>query len=281
MVKLVGAFSVGLGISSYVKFLGAAWSDSCSSQCTKGCPCGGQQVPGEQSKQGLLFVQFWGQSRAVGVCPWYVGERRTRWELHCAPAGPAVNQLGTSQALGTRSCFPAQPQLWQHSLAGAGVEPRSCRAARGGCVCPRAPGLCEWCLWLRLPAQHHLLSLGSAVLTPWDNVLSAWSVSRWGWVGRTQACVVFLWDSLGLRKGHLKVQNHKQQGIDQFQDQCFLLCPGRSGVGCSMDYWERWSAVSTSENVAQALALVNTSRCLWIIRVFFSVWFFRINLVLC
>lgn len=54
----------------------------------------------------------------------------------------------------------------------------------------------------------------------------------------------------------------------------------RSRAECLTDVWERQSAVSTSQNVAQALTLVNTSRSLWIIRVFFFL-IFRINLVLC
>lgn len=83
-----------------------------------------------------------------------------------------------------------QPQLWQHGLAGAEVDTMSCCAAWGGCVCPRAPGQCEGSLRARLPAQHHLLSLGSAGPTQWDNALPLWSVSKWGWVGRTQAYVV-------------------------------------------------------------------------------------------
>lgn len=226
-------------------------SDSCCSQRTKGCPCAGQ----------------WGMvSRASRVCSVQFREQRERWErvrerrprceLCCPPAGDLPGP-GDTQLL------PSPAQLWQHSLAELGLEP-------GRPCVPQSPGAVRGVPVTLLPAQNHLLSPGSAALTP-DNAFAMWSVSKWGQDRTTQACAVFLWDSLGLRRDHLKVQQFRiTSNKELLSSRISVVC---SAPGCSVDIWERQSAASASENVAQALALVTTSRPLWIIRVFFCLIF--------
>lgn len=189
MVKLVGAFSAGSGISSsYVKFLGTDW-------------------------EWLMFFtmhqrlcswrsasDWWAEQAGFALCAVLRAEQgSSSVSLVCwGRGGHAMSCAVPWLVLLSTSWEPPRP--WGHTAASQPSP--SC----GSCVCPRALGQCEGSLWPRLPAQHHLLSLGSAVLSRWDNALPLWRVSKWGWVGRTQASVVFLWDSLGLRRAHLKVQ---------------------------------------------------------------------------
>lgn len=242
-----------------------------------------------------------------GVC----GVRSTRCEQCCAQGCRAVNQTPNPlRALGTHIWFLAQVRAlstclipsrgWGLSLYAGKLlyspHARSQLVGVGcGSVCATRPPLD----WGGGGGRFDCVFLQKAIFSFW--------AFQW-WLGGIMrySCGVFpkhstssqslgdgleelksvlpcckipcVWQGTTLKHSH----SESQETRNWINSSISIICTAfeRSRADCLMDIWERQSAVSTSQNVAQALTLVNTSRSLWIIWVFFFL-IFRINLVLC